>query len=58
VMSSTVAQLVLRLLPGFQFSQRREIPVAARTSQTWLRWFNSAFASRLGCKHCSDAAVS
>ena len=23
------------------------IPVSARTSQAWLRWFNSAFASRL-----------
>jgi hypothetical protein len=27
-------------------------PVPVRTSQAWLRWFNSAFASRLyfGCK--------
>ena len=37
---------------------RREIPVPIRTSQAWPRRFNSAFASRLGCKHCSDAAVS
>jgi len=35
---------------------RREIPVSARTSQTWLRRFNSTFASRSlqtatkGCK--------
>ena len=33
-------------------------PVTTRTSQTWLRRFNSAFASCPGCKHCSDAAVS
>jgi hypothetical protein len=33
-------------------------PVPARTSQAWLRRFNSAFVSRPGCKHCSDAAVS
>ena len=32
--------------------------VPARTSQAWPRWFNSAFASRAGRKHCSDAAVS
>jgi hypothetical protein len=38
------------------FSRREPVPV--RTSQIWLRWFNSAFVSRLGCKHCSDAAVS
>jgi hypothetical protein len=37
---------------------RREIPVPVRTPQAWLRRFNSAFVSRLGCKHCSDAAVS
>ncbi len=37
---------------------RREIPVPVRTSQAWLRRFNSAFVSRSGCKHCSDAAVS
>jgi hypothetical protein len=23
---------------------RREIPVSVRTSQAWLRWFNSTFA--------------
>ena len=28
---------------------RREIPVPARTSQAWLRRFNSAFASRFSC---------
>ena len=27
-------------------------------SQAWLRRFDSAFVSRSGCKHCSDAAVS
>jgi len=26
---------------------RREIPVPVRTSQVWLRWFNSTFASHL-----------
>ena len=41
----------------FHFT-RRGIPVPVRASQTWLRRFNSAFVSRLGCKHCSDAAVS
>jgi hypothetical protein len=29
------------------------IPVPARTSQAWLRRFDSAFASRSGCKHCN-----
>ena len=35
-----------RLRPGRPFLATR-IPVSARTSQAWLRWFNSAFVSRL-----------
>jgi len=35
---------------GKPFSATRT-PVPARTSQAWLRRFNSAFVSRLGCKH-------
>mgnify|MGYP006974888982 CR=1 FL=1 len=46
------------MLDHSDYFTRREIPVSARTSQAWLRRFNSAFVSRLGCKHCSDAAVS
>ena len=45
-------------LPAALTISATRTPVPARTSQAWLRRFNSAFASRLGCKHCSDAAVS
>ena len=33
--------------PRAPFFHATRIPVSARTSQAWLRWFNSAFASRL-----------
>src|SRR5262245_7291210 len=49
--------LAVALLGRFIFA-RREIPVPARTSQAWLRRFNSAFVSRSGCQHCRGAAVS
>jgi hypothetical protein len=34
---------------------RREHRCRPGPSQAWLRRFNSAFVSRWGCKHCSDA---
>src|SRR5438093_1533603 len=37
---------------------RREYRCRPGPSQTRPRRFNSAFVSRSGCKHCSDAAVS
>ena len=47
-----------RVRCAWDFFYATRIPVPVRTSQTWLRRFNSAFVSRSGCKHCSDAAVS
>jgi hypothetical protein len=37
-------------LPAALTISATRTPVPARTSQAWLRRFNSAFTSRLGCK--------